>query len=834
MNKLFVLCTLFFVSLSYGQTITIKGKITDDKTGEPLTGVSVYFVGVMGGVTTDFEGYFEISNNGYKDSLMATYVGYKEKLIRLNKDTLQEVNIRMKLTAAVFEAKVTTKVNRALRVIKEAQKAKERYNIENLNSYESENFTKIQIAINNVSENTKNKKLMKSVQGIFDTIRSLSGDSGKQVLPIFLSENLSNFYFNKNPNLSKEVIIASRVKGVGVDDGSFLSQLMGSTFQQYNFNDNILPILQKNFISPISKSSLLYYNFKFRGGNFPDSLATKKLYMIEVTPKNPLDLVFTGYIWIEDSTFALKRVSLSITNKANLNFVEKLKITQEYEPSGAGAYIPVKNRVLIDIAEISKNSPGMVAVFSSSSTKIKTNVDRNAKFFDYKISMNEDATMKNDAFWDTARHEKLSIDEKRALAKIDTITNIKVIKNYVEIINIIFNGYKKIGKIDFGPYALLYGNNVLEGHRIRIGARTNFSFSKRFTFSGYGAYGFLDEQWKYKGQAEAILSRKHWTTIGTSYKKDVEQIGVTDDYYGASNLFTAVSVFAANQLNRAKESKFWATSEFIRGWNAKIIFSHKEFQFEQIKNFNFAYNERLNTDTTFRSSNFTNAAITLGLRWAPKEYYLQNDNERIRQTKPGALALSINYTKGIKGVLGSRFDYNRVTATIEKGLSFGYWGRTDFTLSGTKIFEVLPYPLLEVHRGNQSFFYSTSSYNLMNFFEFITDKSAFFKMEHHFNGALLNRIPLMKKLKWREFVEGRAVLGNLSNQNKDLIPKNDERSAPVSPINNLINKEPYIEVAYGLENIFKILQVAAVHRLTHLGNPGARKFGVKFGFSVSF
>lgn len=836
MPRLFLFLFLILSTPIVAQNTIVKGRVSDAVTGEPITGASIYTNGTNEGTSSNFEGNFTFKTSKTADTLFISYVGYQTYAYIIKLGETQTIEVKLKVAEKVFKPMVVNaKVNKALRVIAKAQDAKSKNNIENLNSYECENFTKIQIAINNVSEDTKNKRLMKSVQGIFDTISSLSQDSTRQVLPIFLSENLSNYYYNKNPNRSKEVILASRVKGVGVEDGSFLSQLLGSTFQQYNFNDNILPILQKNFISPISKSSFLYYNYKMKSAYYPED-GGYKIYQIEVTPKNPLDLVFTGYIWIEDSTFALRRLSLSITNKANLNFVEKLKITQEYEKTEAGAYIPVKNRVLIDIAELSKNSPGMVAVFSSSSEKIKTNVERDAKFFDYPISVKEDATMRSDEFWDSARHEELTIDEKRALAKIDTLTNVKVIKTYVEVINIIFNGYKKIGKLDFGPYALLYGYNVLEGHRMRLGARTNFSFSKKMTLSGYAAYGLLDEQWKYKGQAEFILSRKHWTTVGTSYKKDVEQIGVSDDYYGASNLFTTVSVFAASQLNRAKETKFWATSEFLRGWNAKVVFMHKEYQFEQIKKFNFAYIESPD-DTSRKSSNFTNAAITIGLRWAPKEYYLQNDNERVRQSKPGAFAFSVNFTRGFKGVFGSRFDYNRVTATIEKGLSFGYWGRTDFTLSGTKIFERLPYPLLEVHRGNQSFFYSTSAYNLMNFFEFVTDQSAFFKMEHHFNGALLNRIPLMKKLKWREFVEGRAVMGSIDKRNTDLIPGWDSRSQEVSPIYNQINKEPYVEVAYGLENIFKILQIAAVHRITHLNNPNnpnAKRFAIKFGFSVSF
>lgn len=819
--------------LLFGQNSTVvKGKIVDLKTNEVITGATILFAGTEDRFSSDFNGMFTAKTSSEADTLVISYVGYETQNIVIFKDSTQTIFVRMVVKETVFGGvKTINKVNRALKIIEQAQNNKHLYNIEKLNSFECESFTKIQIAVNNVSEKLANTKMLQSVEGIFDTMSYLSEDKGKQVLPIFLSENISNFYYNKNPRQNKEVIIATRVNGVGVEDGTFLSQLLGSTFQQYNFNDNILPILEKNFISPISKSSFSYYNFKLIGSSYTEG-SPRKMYQIEVTPKNPLDLVFTGYIWIEDSSFALRKLTLSITNKANLNFVEKLKITQELELTPAGAYIPVKTRILIDIAEINKNWAGMIALFNNSYEKVVVNKERSAKFFDYPITLEEDANVKSDEFWDSMRHEELTADEKRSLAKIDTLTNVKVVKSYVEFINIAFNGYKTFGKVAFGPYALLYGYNVLEGHRVRVGAKTNFSFSKKHIFGGYAAYGFTDQQWKYKLQAEKILSRKHWTMTGISYKKDIEQIGVTDDYYGSSNLFTAVSVFAASQLNRTQESKFWFNSEFIKGWNAKLVLMHKEYQFEPVRLFNFAYLDNLPDSS--KSSNFTNATATFGLRWAPKEYYLQNDNERVRQSKPGGLALSLNYTRGLKGILGSRFEYNRVTATIEKGLSFGYWGRTDFTLSATKIFENLPYPLLEVHRGNQSFVYSTSAYNLMNFFEFVTDQSVFFKMEHHFNGAIFNRIPLMKKLKWREFVDGRAVLGSIRQSNIDLIPNTDSRDRPVSPIGNKINREPYIELAYGIENIFKVLQVVAIHRITHLDLPGARKFGVKVGLSVSF
>lgn len=834
MRYLFLMLLIsLFTDVSAQDWTIVKGRVMDQKTGEPMSGAMVHFIGTENRALSNFEGYFQIKTQMNADSLSVSYVGYATQYFKVQMGSTQTLKVQMVVKETTLAGvKTTNKINRAIMVIEKAQNNKQNYNFEKLDAFECESFTKVQIAVNNVSEELKNKKLLKQVEGIFDTISYLSEDRDKLVLPIFLSENLSQFYFKKNPKQNKEVILASRVKGVGVEDGTFLSQLLGSTFQQYNFNDNILPILEKSFISPISKSSFTYYNYKLVGSHYPEG-SRKKIYQIEVTPKNPLDLVFTGYVWIEDSTFALRSLSLSITNKANLNFIEKLKITQELAPTAAGAYVPVKSRILIDIAEMSKKSAGMIAMFSNSYEKIAVNIDHPNTFYDYPIIMTDGATTHSNEYWDTARHEALSADEKRVLSKIDTLTNVKVIKNYVEFINIAFNGYKTIGKIDWGPYAMMYGYNVLEGHRLRLGMKTNFHFSKNYILSAYTAYGFSDSQFKFKLQTERVLNRKHWTMVGASYKKDVEQIGVTDDYYGSSNLFTAVSVFAASQLNRTKESKVWFNSEFKKGWNFKLVMMHKEYQFQPIKQFNFAYFDQLNGSNSI-SSDFTNTTMTMGLRWAPKEYYLQNDNERVKQSKPGGFALSLNYTHGFKGVFGSRFDYNRVTASIEKGLSFGYWGRTDFTLSATKIFETLPYPLLEVHRGNQSFVYSTSAYNLMNFFEFITDQSVFLKMEHHFNGAILNRVPIMKKLKWREFFEARAVLGTISDANKALIPKTDDYNRPISQLENKINKEPYIEMAYGLENVFKVMQIAFVHRLTQLEGSTVRKFGIKLGLSVSF
>jgi hypothetical protein len=812
------------------QKTVVKGKIIDAETNAPMAFASVYFTGTTIGVTSDFSGNFEISTTEKVDSVTATFMGYESYTRAIVRGTTNTLKIELVSSAkTVKRTVINAKVNPAIRIIRKVQRNKDKYNKSNLNAYEYESFTKIQIAVNNISEKYKEKKFIKKIGTMFDTISYLSEDRDKAVLPVFISEVLSDFYFVNRPDRVKEVIKASNVKGVGVDDGSFVSQLLGSTFQQYNFHDNILPILSKNFVSPISMHSLSFYDYRIVNKDYTEDIP---VFQIEVKPKNSLDLAFEGYIWVQDSTFALKRVSLSVPKAANLNFVEKLKITQEYVLTDAGIYIPNKSRILIDIAELSKQSAGMIALFTTSQKNIKVNQPKDAKFYDYPVETVEGFTEKSDTFWDNHRHEPLSVDEQRVVDRIDTLSNLPVIKTWVEIVNIAVDGYKKVGKFGVGPYVFLWGFNNLEGHRFRLGFLSNEDFSKKWILKGYGAYGLRDEKFKYMGKVEHILSRKRWTSIGIQRKSDVEQIGVNDQDYDVSNLFTALSISNANQLNRVDENKVWFHSEFKKGWSARVTLKTKDYQFEKVNDFNFKYYQNV-SDTNSLTSNFATSEASVELRFAPREYFLSNENSRVRVAKKGDLVMSVRYTHGFKNVLDGDFNYDKIRGKLYYGLDFGYLGRTDMEFTVSKVFGNLPYPILNVHRGNESAIYGTRTYNLMNFFEFISDESVSLFAEHHFNGAIMNRMPLMKKLKWRLVLQGKGVYGSMTHANRRLTPSIDSDGNELSNF-NLLNKKPYGEMGFGIENIFKIFRIDALHRLTYWDLPNSDKFAVKFSLNLSF
>lgn len=833
MHKYIYIAGLLLLSTiqCWGQT-TVKGRVIDGATGEAMPYVNVVFKGTSIGASTNFDGYFTLTTTQKVDSISVLFLGFVTQTKPVKNGITQTIDFQLlEAVTEVEEVVVTPGENPANKIIKWAQERKDVNEYKSLEAYQYESFTKVQLAIDNLSAKFKDKKMMQPIIPLFDTVSHLS-ENGKPILPVFISESLSDYYVLMKPYRTREYIKATKIVGVGVTDGSLTSQIIGSSFQQYNFYNNWVNILDKNFVSPLANSSLGYYVFTLRDTIEIDG---KPCYELQVNPKRPSDLAFTGKIWIQDSTFALKRAILEINSKANLNFIDKLKIQQELEQTSAGPWLPSKTRVLINILEISENTPGMVALFYTSNKDFVVNQPKPNKFYETPLEVAEDATQFDDQFWNENRHEQISESEKRVYKMVDTLRNLPAVKTWIEYVDIAINGYKDItSKLEIGPYALLYGYNNLEGNRFRLGFRTNEYFSRKWTLRGYLAYGTLDGRFKYGGQIERILSRKRWTTFGLGYKNDVEQIGVTDQNYSSSNLFTQLSLFQADQLNRTVDYKAWASREFKKGITGSITLQNKSYVFTPIRNFNFAYIKSIEDPANPSIANsFINTSVTAHLRVALKELFIINGNERISMGTGFAPAFDINYTRGIKDVLNGGFNYNKVDIKIRHYIVFGTLGQGDYIITAGKVFSPLPYPLLFVQRGNESLVSGRSTYNLMNFFEFVTDQYVAVNYEHHFEGLFTNRAPLVKKWKLRLFAAGKAVWGSVTKQNLALLPKTDANGRPVSGFGE-INREPYVEVGYGVENIFRILRVDFIHRLTHLQNPNARPFGVKLQVQLTF
>jgi hypothetical protein len=815
----------------FGQS-RITGRILDGETGDPLPYVTVMFVGTTTGTTSDFDGQYSLTSEIYADSIKVLYIGYAGETKPFVFGVNQEINFTLFPAAGMLgETVIKPGVNPALRIIKLAQQNRKKYNINKLESYEYESYNKVQLAVDNISEKFKKRKIFDAMEPLFDTISSFQSDSSLPVLPVFVSESLSDFYYLKTPRRTSEVIKGSKINGVGVGDDSYISQMLGSTFQQYNFNDNNLYILDKDFISPISITALSYYIYDLVDSVYLDNI---KCYQINVYPKNPKDLVFKGTIWITDTTFALKQLALEITKDANINFIEKLKIQQEITEVAPNAWVPSKLRVLIDIAEITDNTLGLIGLYYNSNENIRVNTNRKIKFYDTKLVILEDAHKHSAQFWDTARHEKISQADIHIYKMVDSLKSQPIVKTYVDVLEVVVEGFYNFGKVEVGPYYYLLGWNLLEGARSRLTLRTTEDFSKKWRFRGYGAYGVSDKQWKYLGSAEYIFNRDKWFKLGVMYKKDVEQIGVTDQDYGTTALFDAISILGSTRINRAELGKVWIEKEIMKGYIQKVEITSKEFLFEPVGDYNFSYktNPELGTSSDL-ASNYHLTTINVEARISHKELYIIRKNQRITIANLKAPVVKIGFTQSLTN-FGSDFNFQQIKLDVWQFNSLGNYGTFEYNIYAGKTFGTVPYPSLFVMRGNESYASNMRTYNLMNFFEFVADQYVSAHYEHQFNGLLMNRVPLFNKLKWRSFANAKMIYGQMSEENQKLIPNFDEDGRTVTPIGTFETGKPYVEIGYGIENIFKVLRFDFIHRLTYLDRANISPFGLKGTFVFRF
>jgi len=809
------------------QTV-VKGKVTDAQSGDPIPFANIIFKGTTTGTTTDFDGNFTVRISGHADSLVVSYMGYTTRTKKVTPGITQVINFQLaeevtSLQEIVFDAGE----NPAFEVLRNVVRNKSKNDKRRLTAYEYDTYTKIEVDVDNMSEKFRQRKVIRKITQVIDSVEQMAGEDGKPILPIFISESVSKFYYRTDPQLRFENILKSKINGIGIQDGTLVTQFVGSSFQEYNFYQNWLNIVTKEFVSPLADGWRLYYNY-----DLTDSLyiGDDFCYRLDFFPKSPQDLAFTGTVWITKDEWALKQIDASVGKQANLNFIEKIRIQQELAPSSDGAWIPVKNRVLIDVSELSKTSAGMLAKFYTSNKNIVVNQPRDPSFYEREILMEEDARQfEKEEYWDTLRHEPLSETEKNVYRMIDTLQNIPVVKTYTDIIKIAVNGYYTAGKVNLGPYISLAAINNIEGLRIQPGFKTNYEFSKKWVLGGSLGYGFQDDRVKYSAFVQNIMSRDRWTTMTFSTRSDLGRVGIDDENLADNYLFLAAQRFGI--FRRAyyfDESRFNFQRELVRGLTQRVAFRYSTFR----PVFNFGYLQPENQRDTLAS--FENAEMILETRFARDELFVVNDNERLSLGTSKWPEVTLRYTHGFKGLAGSDFDYDKLRLSIEKRIRFGPLGVGYVTLTGEYVFSKLPYPLLSLHLGNQTPFFAHVTYNLMDYGEFVSDRFASLHYSHHFEGLLLNRVPLMRKLKWRMVGTSNIILGGMSSMNKALIAeKPDEDGLTVGFLSRGV---PYIELGYGVENIFKFFRVDFIHRVTYLDqakNPDVRKFGVLFSFQFN-
>ena len=817
----FFLFFLFFISLK-AQTTRVTGRVFDSETKEPLPFVNIVFKGTRVGTTSDFDGNFLLTTSEKVDSISFSYIGYIPKSKAIKNGLSQDIKVEMSVNSvALKEVVIKPGENPANILFRKVVKHKDENDIKKLEAYQYETYNKIEIDVNNISQKMKKRKLLKPFDFVFNNMDSTHKDE-RPSLPMFITETLSDFYFKKNPKFKKEIIKASKVAGIKNES---VSQVLGNMYQQVNIYDNAILVIDKNFTSPLSDNGLLFYRYYLIDSLF---LENHWCYHLQFKPRRKQELAFVGNMWIADTTFAVKRLEMSIPDDANINYIVALNVIQDYNLV-ANNWMLSKDKLVIDFALLDKKMMGVYGRKTTSYKNIIINQPREEKFYSKtdNLIFEEGANDKDNKFWEESRHDTLSKNEESIYHLVDTIRTLPAFKRYSDLVQTLYGGYYVYKKIEIGPLFSTYSTNLIEGSRVRLGGRTSNSFSKRFEINGYAAYGFKDE--KYKGGAgfRWMLQKKPTRQmLAFNYKNDYEILGQNANAFRQDNLF--VTLFRRNPLSnltRVEQYKGLYDKEWFSGFNTKLIITHRIMT--PLGSTKYRFTE--NIVDTFKIENIKSSEIGINIRFAYGERFLDGEFDRVSLGTKSPI-FQLMFTEGFKGVLKSNYDYKKIVFNIDDRIRINPIGYTNYVLEYGKIFGKIPYPLLELHPGNETFAYDFYAFNLMNYFEFVSDEYASAKLVHHFDGFFLNRVPLLRKLKLREVASARAVIGKVSEPNRQAIifPTNLYTLNEAGYTSSLFtHNKPYVEAGVGIENILKFFRVDAVWRLSYLDHPNIAKFGIR-------
>ncbi|HEY9048759.1 MAG TPA: DUF5686 family protein [Ohtaekwangia sp.] len=844
-----ILCLLLpcaTVSL-YAQTqTTVTGTITDKDTKDPIPFVNVIFAGTSVGTVSDVNGTYKIHTTEAYTQVQFSFIGYKTITRNIKNGEANVLNVRLEPEATVLkEIEVTgdnrkeryrNKNNPAVDLVREMIEHKEQNRMSSYNYLEYEEYEKLQMSLSNVSDKFKQRKLFKKYKWLFDNVDSTSIE-GKILLPIYLQETLSDKYYRKSPEKKRTVKKAHQK--VSFDD--YVDNQGLSTYLNYLYNDidiynNNITILTNQFLSPIADLSPTFYKF-YITDTIKD--VTPKLAELVFVPRDAGGFLFQGKIYVTlDSNYAVQKVDMTVNKNINLNWVRELYIQQDFEKGDDNKYHVVKSRMRADFG-ISKDRGGIYGERTVSYKNFTINHPRSDSFYEAEegaaAALSPD-TNANEQYWSQHRHDSLSHAESKVYQNIDSLQKMPSFRRTMDIATLLLAGYKNFRWWELGPVNTFYSFNPVEGFRLRVGGRTTTKLSERLYFETYGAYGFKDKRWKYYlGATYSFTGKSIWQfpvkSLRVSFQHDMKIPGQELQFIQEDNFLLS---FKRGVNDKWLYNDIWNV-EYLNEFDSHFSYRLGFKNWKQAPAGGLQYNVQ-ESETTRTIPEVTTTEFSLELRWAPNEQFYQGKLYRIPIPNRYPI-FTLRMIGGVKGLFGSQYNYQNVALNIYKRVYLSQFGYTDIVTEGGYIFGKVPFPLLAIHRANQTYSYQLQSYNLMNFLEFVSDKYVSVSFDHYFNGFIFNKIPLFKKLKWREVMTFKILYGSIRNENNPqynnaqfLFPVNSEGVTTTYSL----QKEPYMEASVGIANIFKLLRFDLVKRLSYYDHPEVAKWGIRGRFKFDF
>ncbi len=812
--KVFLLIyTLIICITASSQRGTIHGRVINDFTKENVPFASVYWKKAGSGTTTDSAGFFIIRASRFPvDSLVVSYVGFMDsyRLIRNPVNDSLTIDLVLSQVKQSGNVEVKSKFNKGLRWWKFIVTNKARNNPYQYQNYAYELYNKMELDINNVSRKFfTEKKLMKPFTFILDNIDSISDKS--PFLPVYMTEALSDFYYSNDPHKVREEIKAAKTDGIK-NEG--ILQFIGGINQKVNVYENFTNALGKEFISPLSDVGDRYYNYK---GADTQYIGGQRYLHLLFTPKREGENTFSGDCWIHGGNWGIQRITLNISETANINFVNRISIVQEFALRPDSAWMFVKDKTVIDFTPFGREKVSFIARRTNSYKNVRLNdpsitarLALNAQKEEQIIP--ENVRDKDKDFWNERRHEGLSRNEQKVYKMMDTIKTIPAFIRYTKVITFVFGGYKKLGPVEIGPWYKWISGNQLEKLRTRFDLGTTEEFSKHLRLHGYLAYGFHDARFKGRADITYRLPNDKGITLFGSYTNDLDngRTRYNDEDITTDNIFSQLirRQGIPQKFLGVEETKLAITKEWRSKFSVQPFFTNTRY---------ITYNPLLSTDSLLTIGQKTIVSTELGLRFrfAPGERVLSRHGKEIK-LKSSQPVFDLRIARAFQGLVSSDYQYTRTWASITQTARIPRWGKLNYMIYGGKIFthDMLPFMLLEIHPGNEIYYYNKQSFNLMNRFEYVSDRFAGINVEHNIEKKLLNLLPFMRKSNIRQFWNFKSVWGDLSDKSRFLNRIEYYNEYRLRSLRGGF----YTEIGTGFENIFKLFRIDLVWRRAPLRN----------------
>ena len=816
---------LFLVNSVVAQT-KVSG-IVVDKSNQPIPFANVIFKGSSEGIVTNEDGKFYLESQKSYSILLISSVGFSEKEIILDK--LVNYNFKIQLSEAeslsevvVFAGKTSKKNNPALDILRKIWERKRKNGLYQFDQYQMEKYEKIEFDMNSIDSAFMKSKLFKGMEFIFDQMDT-SRVTGKTYLPIFINESLNDVYGDNKLKKVKEKIKANKTSGFNGNQQilSFVKDL----YSDYNIYNNYLTFFDKSFTSPLSKTGIDVYNYVLKDSAYIDN---KWCYNIVFYPRRKNELTFKGDFWVNDSTFAIKKINMAVTKSANINWVKDIYLEQEFEVVSDSVFLLTKDYLMSDFALNKKeNSKGVYGKRTSFYRNHQFNKEQPVAFYKDEVNyMDDEVYNKSDEYWNENRFENLSKDELGVYKMLDTLQTVNKFKQLYSLVSILGSGYVEFKNFDYGPVFSTFGYNEVEGVRLRVGGRTYFGPNDPWRIQAYTAYGFDDDKFKYGLSGKWMVDKKNRIILSGGNRRDIEQIGAslttTNDVLGRS--FASSSVFSSG--SNGKLTNINLTNMAIEMEPVKNLIFQAGISYRTLESASPTFSLDYYTDIAnlITKSDVKQSEANFQIEYSPKRKTIGFGVERSNVDSPFS-RFFINYSHGFKGLLDSDFKYDKVQLYYKQPIIIGPLGRTNIIMEVGKTFGKVPLGLLSVIPGNQTYFTIENTFSNLNFYEFVSDQYATLQWNHNFNGRIFSRIPFMRKLNWREIVSVKGVYGTISDENRAINASGLIYNAP---------EKGYWEYSAGIGNIFKVFRIDFAWRGNYLNTPDTNRFTVKGSFGFNF